>query len=59
VSDDEARHAYNLVNEKIGLRYVEFAAEEFAAKISPTESADRRLLQKISGAVSRARADQS
>src|ERR1700722_12721281 len=37
VSDDEARHAYNLANEKIGLRYVEFASDDFAAKISPTE----------------------
>ena len=26
VSDDEARHDYNLANEKIGLRYVEFAS---------------------------------
>lgn len=38
VSDDEARHAYNLANEKIGLRYVEFAYSDFAAKISPTEA---------------------
>src|ERR1700723_1857323 len=38
VSDDEAHHAYNLANEKIGLRYVEFASDEFAAKISPTET---------------------
>ena len=38
VSDDEARHAYNLANEKIGLRYVEFAYSDFAAKISPTET---------------------
>ena len=38
VSDDEARHAYNLANEKIGLRYVEFAASDFAAKISPTDA---------------------
>ncbi|HSZ23570.1 MAG TPA: SurA N-terminal domain-containing protein, partial [Candidatus Sulfotelmatobacter sp.] len=38
VSDDEARHAYNLANEKIGLRYVEFASDDFAAKISPTET---------------------
>ncbi len=38
VSDDEARHAYNLANEKIGLRYVELAFDDFAAKISPTES---------------------
>jgi peptidyl-prolyl cis-trans isomerase D len=38
VSDDEARHAYNIANEKIGLRYVEFAFSDFAAKISPTEA---------------------
>ncbi|HWJ40375.1 MAG TPA: SurA N-terminal domain-containing protein [Candidatus Limnocylindrales bacterium] len=38
VSDDEARHAYNLANEKIGLRYVELASDDFAAKISPTET---------------------
>src|SRR5271166_692388 len=38
VSDDEARHAYNLANEKIGVRYVEFAFSDFSAKISPTES---------------------
>lgn len=38
VSDDEARHAYNLANEKIGLRYVELAFSDFAAKISPTET---------------------
>ena len=38
VSDDEARHAYNLANEKIAVRYVEFAFSDFSAKISPTES---------------------
>src|ERR1700683_2331354 len=38
VSDDEARHAYDLANEKIGVRYVEFAFSDFSAKISPTES---------------------
>jgi peptidyl-prolyl cis-trans isomerase D len=38
VSDDEARHAYNLANEKIGLRYVELASDDFATRISPTES---------------------
>ncbi len=38
VSDDEARQAYDLANEKIGLRYIEFAASDFAAKISPTEA---------------------
>ncbi|MGH7925001.1 MAG: peptidylprolyl isomerase, partial [Candidatus Binatus sp.] len=38
VSDDEARHAYNLANEKIGLRYIELAYSDFSAKISPTET---------------------
>ena len=38
VSDDEARHAYNLANEKIGLRYVEVSYADYVAKISPTES---------------------
>src|ERR1700722_2429656 len=38
VSDDEARHSYNLANEKIGLRYAELAYSDFAAKISPTDS---------------------
>ena len=38
ISDDEARHAYNLANEKIGLRYIELAYSDFAAKISPTEA---------------------
>ena len=38
VSDDEARHAYNLRNEKIGLRYLEIPYSDFTAKISPTES---------------------
>ncbi len=38
VSDDEARHAYNLANEKIGLRYVEIPYSDFSAKISPTET---------------------
>jgi len=38
VSDDEARHAYNLANEKIGLRYVELSYGDFVAKITPTES---------------------
>ena len=33
VSDDEARHAYNLANEKIVVRYVEFAFNDFSAKI--------------------------
>ncbi len=38
VSDDEARHAYNLRNERIGLRYAEIPYSDFSAKISPTES---------------------
>lgn len=38
VSDDEARHAYNLRNERIGLRYAEIPISDFTAKISPTES---------------------
>jgi len=38
VSDDEARHAYNLANEKIGLRYVEVSYADYVANISPTES---------------------
>ena len=38
VSDDEVRHAYNLANEKIGLRYVEMAESDFLPKISITES---------------------
>ncbi len=38
VSDDEARHAYNLRNERIGLRYMELPYGDFTAKISPTES---------------------
>ena len=38
VSDDEARHAYNLRNEQIGLRYIEVPSIYFIAKISPTEN---------------------
>jgi peptidyl-prolyl cis-trans isomerase D len=38
ISDDEIRHAYNLANEKIGLRYMELAYSDFAAKISPTDA---------------------
>jgi peptidyl-prolyl cis-trans isomerase D len=38
VSDDEARHAYNLRNERIGLRYVEIPFSDFTEKVSPTES---------------------
>src|SRR5260370_3541025 len=37
VSDDEAHHAYNLRNEKVGLRYIEIPYSDFSAKISPTE----------------------
>ena len=38
VSDDEVRHAYNLQNERIGLRYIELPYSDFTAKISPTEA---------------------
>ncbi len=38
VSADEVRHAYNLRNERIGLRYVEIPYSDFTAKISPAES---------------------
>ncbi len=38
VSDDEARHAYNLRNERLGLRYVEIPLSDFIAKVSPGES---------------------
>jgi peptidyl-prolyl cis-trans isomerase D len=38
VSDDEARHAYNIANEKIALRYIELPYGDFTAKISPTET---------------------
>ncbi len=38
VSDDEARHAYNLRNELVSLRYIELPASSFAAKVSPTEN---------------------
>ena len=38
VSDDEARHAYNLRNERIGLRYAEMPYSDFTAKVSPTET---------------------
>ncbi|MDO8432258.1 MAG: SurA N-terminal domain-containing protein [Candidatus Binatus sp.] len=37
VSDDEVRHAFNLKNEKIGLRYFEIPFADFTAKIAPTE----------------------
>ncbi|HYR79289.1 MAG TPA: SurA N-terminal domain-containing protein, partial [Candidatus Dormibacteraeota bacterium] len=37
VSDDEARHAYNLRNEKVALRYIEIPYSDFSAKIAPTE----------------------
>ena len=59
VSDDEARHAYNLANEKIGLRYVELAASDFAAKISPTEAQIADYYKKNAGAIPRARSDQA
>src|SRR5713226_9420996 len=38
VSDDEARHAYNLSNERVGLRYIEVPYSDFSAKIAPTEN---------------------
>jgi peptidyl-prolyl cis-trans isomerase D len=38
VSDDEVRHAYNLANEKIGLRYVELAENDFLTKVTITEN---------------------
>jgi peptidyl-prolyl cis-trans isomerase D len=37
VSDDEARHAYNLRNEKVALRYIEVPYSDFSGKIAPTE----------------------
>jgi peptidyl-prolyl cis-trans isomerase D len=36
VSDDEVRHAYNLRNERIGLRYIEIPYNDFVAKVSPS-----------------------
>lgn len=38
VSNDEARHAYNLRNERIGLRYIEVPYSDFSAKVTPTEN---------------------
>lgn len=38
VSDDEARHAYNLRNERVGLRYLEVPYSDFSAKVAPTEN---------------------
>jgi peptidyl-prolyl cis-trans isomerase D len=35
VSDDEARHAYNLRNERIGMRYIEIPYNDFVAKVTP------------------------
>ncbi len=46
VSDDEARHAYNLTNEKIGLRYIEIPYADYIAKISPTETQIADYYQK-------------
>ena len=37
VSDDEARHAYNLRNEKVALRYIEIPYSDFSGKIAPSE----------------------
>ncbi len=36
VSDADARHAYDLKNQKISVAYVEIPAQDFVAKISPT-----------------------
>ena len=36
VSDDDARHAFDLRNEKITLAYTEIPYQDFTAKISPT-----------------------
>ena len=47
VSDDEARHAYNLGNEKIGLRYIELPYTDFAAKVSPTEAGISRACSRL------------
>ncbi len=38
VSDDEARHAFNLRNERVGLRYIEVPYADFSAKVAPTEN---------------------
>ena len=46
VSDDEARHAYNLTNEKIGLRYIEIPYSDYIARISPTETQIADYYQK-------------
>jgi peptidyl-prolyl cis-trans isomerase D len=37
ISDAEARHAYDLRNEKVALAYVVVPSNDFVAKISPTE----------------------
>jgi peptidyl-prolyl cis-trans isomerase D len=38
VSDDEVRHAYDLANEKIGLRYVELSENDFLPRVTITEN---------------------
>jgi peptidyl-prolyl cis-trans isomerase D len=38
VSDDEVHHAYNLANEKIGLRYIELSENDFLTKVTITEN---------------------
>jgi len=36
VSEDEARHAYNLRNQRIGLAYLQVPWQQFSAQINPT-----------------------
>ena len=48
VSDDEARHAYNLRNERLGLRYLEVPYADFIAKVSPTAEQVASFYQKNS-----------
>lgn len=36
ISDDQARHAYDLRNEKIALAYVEVPYQQFVSQVSPT-----------------------
>jgi peptidyl-prolyl cis-trans isomerase D len=47
-SDDEARQAYNLGNERIGLRYLEVPYADFIAKVSPTAEQVAGFYQKNS-----------
>ena len=60
VSDDEARHAYNLANEKIGLRYVEFALHRFRREnFAEPKAQIADYYKKNVGAIPRARAHQA